>query len=108
MTENNDQITNLFDKIFGETTRNRPISSYVISDAISGILTSIVTSRLQQVVQQPHQEQLECAASMLRKNYNNQVNIDDIAKAVFMSRYYFIRLFKEYFGSCFCSVIKSL
>lgn len=98
VTESDSHITELMDKIFMEATRNSPVSSYVISDAISSILTSIVVTRKRQITQQPYAEKLELAASYLRENYGKQINIEHIAKDVFMSRYYFTRLFKNYFG----------
>lgn len=98
VTESNARISGLIDKIFQEATRNTALSSYIISDAISGILTSIVVTRNQQITHQPHQEKLEAAAAYLRENYGTQINIDHIARDVYLSRYYFIRLFKNYFG----------
>lgn len=98
VTDSNSHITELMDKIFMEATKNSPLSSYVISDAISGILTSIVVTRKQQITHQPHQEKLEAAAAYLRENYGTQINIDHVARDVYLSRYYFIRLFKNYFG----------
>ena len=84
--------------IFHALNQSQPLSSYVISNAISGILTEIMSIRLHQATRQPHQDKLERAAEYLRMNYNSKINIDDLARDLFLSRYYFIRLFKSYFG----------
>lgn len=91
-------INELFTQIFQAVDQNTPTSPYVISDAISSILTNIVLMHHKQLTKQPHQKQLEDAAEYLRENYHAQIDIDTIAKDMFLSRYYFIRLFKSYFG----------
>lgn len=98
LTAGTPQIAELFDVIFHAIEQEHPASSYMISNAISGILTEIMYTRLHQVVRQPHQDKLESAAEYLRTNFNTKINIDDLAKDMFLSRYYFIRLFKSYFG----------
>mgnify|MGYP002546233343 CR=1 FL=1 len=98
LTDSNPHIEELFDKIFQSVDQNHPTAPYVISNAISGILTEIVYTRLHQSAKQPHQDQLETAATYLRTNFNFKINIDNHAKSLFLSRYYFIRLFKDYFG----------
>ncbi len=98
LTNSNSHISELFDKIFHAVDQNHPAAPYVISNAISGILTEIVYIRLHQITRQPHQDQLETAAAYLRTNFSTKIDIDDLARDMFLSRYYFIRLFKSYFG----------
>lgn len=98
LSDNNSKIAELFDKIFHVVGQNDSVTPYVISNAISGILTEIVYMRLHQVAKEPHQNQMENAAAYLRMNFSTKIDIDKLAKDVFLSRYYFIRLFKNYFG----------
>ena len=98
LTASTTHITELFDKIFDTIDHNQPVTPYVISNAISGILTEIVYRRLHHVIKQPHQEQMESAAAYLRANFSTKIDIDTLAKDMFLSRYYFIRLFKKHFG----------
>lgn len=98
LTDSTSQISELFDMIFSTIGQNQSSASYLISNAISGILTEIMYTRLHQVVKQPHQDKLEGAAEYLRINFNTRINIEDLARDMFLSRYYFIRLFKSYFG----------
>ena len=98
LTDSNARISELFDKIFHAVDQNHPTAPYVISDSISGILTEIVYTRLHQVTKHPHQDQLETAAAYLRMNFSTKIDIDNLARDMFLSRYYFIRLFKSYFG----------
>lgn len=45
-----------------------------------------------------HTEEIQRAVSYIEENYAEQLSIDDITEQIHVSKYYFIRLFKQYMG----------
>lgn len=45
-----------------------------------------------------HTDEIQCAVSYIEENYAEQISIDDITEQIHVSKYYFIRLFKQYIG----------
>ena len=73
-------------------------SEYIFSNIISNILTSLIVLKNTPKKICPYKNEIEEAAAIMKREFNQDINISNIAKNSFISVYYFIRLFKEYNG----------
>ncbi len=92
-------IETTIDNIFRAISQQRPQSPYIISDLISHILTEAVFLRMDNPVLNAHSHILEEAAYFLREHFNEDINVGEIASRHFLSKYYFIKLFTDYYGT---------
>lgn len=92
-------IETTIDNIFRAISQQRPQSSFLISDLISHILTESVFLRMDTPVLNAHSGILEEAAYYLREHFNETINVSDIASRYYLSKYYFIKLFTDYYGT---------
>ncbi len=86
------------DNIFRAISQQRPRAPYLISDMISHILTEVVFLQMDAPALSAHADILEKAALYLREHFNENINVGDLAANHFMSKYYFIKLFTDYYG----------
>ncbi len=85
--------------LFQAIRSQRPISSYLISDYISQIVTKVIALNQENPVLNAHSELLEEFARYLRDHFSENINVGDIASnQYYVSKYYFTRLFKDYYG----------
>ncbi len=85
--------------LFQAIRSQRPISSYLISDYISQIVTKVIALNQENPVLNAHSELLEEFARYLREHFSENINVGDLASnQYYVSKYYFTRLFKDYYG----------
>lgn len=97
-TECSGNVEQYLDGVFAEFEKLSATSAFVFSNLISCMLTEILLLRSRRKKPDTHQEMLEKAAAYLREHYGEKVSVADIARDEYLSIYYFIRLFKDYFG----------
>lgn len=94
-----DSVEANIDSLFEQIEKPTAISSYLISDTISHLLTKLIKIRQKTIItNNSHMPQLENIAAYLREHYSEKINISELSASEYISRYYFIRLFKECFG----------
>lgn len=91
-------IETTIDNIFRAISQQKPHSSYLISDLISHILTEAVFLHMDSPALNAHSDMLDEAAHYLREHFNENLNMGEIASRYFLSKYYFIKLFTDYYG----------
>jgi len=92
-------IEHYIDEIFEEFERMSSTSCYKFSNLLSNILTDLVMLHMGSRQVDEHREIIENAARYLRDNYGQKIQMGDLAKQLYISECYFIRLFKEYYGT---------
>lgn len=94
----NPDIEIAINRIFRAISQQNAQSSFIISNMISHILTEVVLLRENCPLLNAHVHTLEEAAYFLREHFQENVNIGDLASKYFLSKYYFIKLFTDYYG----------
>lgn len=83
--------------------RSDILSSVQISNTLSDILSTLLTLHLStQLKTAPvgsHYNDINTVIEYIRSNYENNINLDDMTALVNISKYHFIRLFKEQIGT---------
>lgn len=92
------EVDRYFDVIFRELSNMTQNSIYLLSHQVSCILTDMIINKTKRVNNQIHHQLIVNAADYMRSHYSEKIKIEDLAKEEFISVYYFIRLFKEYYG----------
>lgn len=92
------EIDKHFETIFRELSNMTQNSIYLLSHLVSGILTDMILNKSKRVNNQPHYQLILDAAEYMRTHYDEKIKIEDLAKDEFISVYYFIRLFKKFYG----------
>ncbi len=82
--------------------RSDMISMVQISNTLSEILSTLLTQRLSSQLtstkENSHYNDIHSAVEYIRTNYTSDINLNDITAHVNISKYYFIRLFREQMG----------
>lgn len=82
--------------------RSDLISMVQISNTLSEILSTLLTQRLSSQLaaskNSSHYDDIHSAVEYIRANYRSDISLKDITAHVNISKYYFIRLFKEQMG----------
>lgn len=79
------------------------LSAVQISNTISDILSNMLTMRLSEQTHSSHAgshyKDIHTVIEYIHSNYQNNINLDDMTELVNISKYHFIRLFKEQIGT---------
>lgn len=75
-------------------------SFYAIAVLIDNVMTKRISSRYFQA--------MEIAKKIINDNYNKDINLDSIASQVFMSKWYFSKIFKRIIGENFISYLTNI
>ena len=82
--------------------RSDLISMVQISNTLSEILSTLLTQRLSSHLAaarlNSHYDDIHSAVEYIRDNYSSDISLNDITAHVNISKFYFIRLFKEQMG----------
>lgn len=85
------------------SSRTDVLSSIQISNAVSDILSSLLTMRLSENSGAPrsgsHYKDILTVVEYIHSNYQDNINLNDMTELVNISKYHFIRLFKEQIGT---------
>lgn len=73
-------------------------SNYFISHYVSGLLTEMIQNAATTLEANPKVELLQRSVQYMREHYMERLRIEELANREFISSFYFIRLFKEYYG----------
>lgn len=92
------EVNRYFDVIFRELSNITQNSIFLLSHQVSCILTDMIVNKTKRVSNQLHHQLIVNAADYMRTHYGEKIKIEELAKEEFISVYYFIRLFKEYYG----------
>ncbi|MFV0441570.1 MAG: AraC family transcriptional regulator [Lachnospirales bacterium] len=72
-------------------------SKIILNDTVSRIYTKIISKQVTKEVDQ-NQYSINKSIKYISSNFDKNINIDEIAKEVNISKYYFIKIFHEYTG----------
>lgn len=85
------------------SSRSDILSSVQISNTLSDILSALLTlhlsNQLKNTPVSSHYKDINTVIEYIRSNYENNINLDDMTALVNISKYHFIRLFKEQIGT---------
>ncbi len=72
-----------------------------VSARIHGVLNTMIEDSISfgETRDGSHGGEIRAVVEYIEKNYAEQINIDDIIKQIHVSKYYFIRIFKQYMGT---------
>lgn len=97
VTETPDRIEAEFGRIMELFHEPGIESSFRISHGVSLLLTMLVDMRFAKSPKRSrHQETIAQATRYIQENYNTALDIDQLARQAQLSKYYFIKLFKEF------------
>lgn len=92
----------LFEEILITSKFNDVRTLSNLSVNLQRLLSIILKSRLSSSNNKKHESHIadiRSSVDYIRKNYKRQISIDDIIHRINISKYYFIRLFKQYMGT---------
>lgn len=88
--------------ILAMAEKNDIISCAMISDCISRIMTEILTQKLSKALNNDacggRYPEIHSVLEFIRKNYSEQISIDDMTERMNVTKYHFIRIFKRQMG----------
>jgi len=90
-------LTSQFEKLLQDFDKPGLTTCFRLSDYVSHILLGLIELRLSsEQKNHSHQKLLETATDFIRENYHSKITIEDMASSVSISKYYFIKLFKQH------------
>lgn len=99
---NKHEIVSKFDELIEQTQKSDIGTLSEISLNIHSILNMLLKSRLypkDDHSSTSHIEEIRCAVEFIEEHHSEQITIDDILEKIHLSKFYFIRLFKQYMGT---------
>lgn len=96
-----DEIKRNMEDIMSTMRSGHILRQVTISDHISRLLTRLVTARenfQQNPQKQKYRAELERAFQYIQEHCCESFSVDDVIRQTFFSKYYFLRIFKEYTG----------
>ena len=91
-------VTYTLQKMLNMFRENNNINDATMSKCLTNILTELFLSDSNRTLPTNSVLNIESVISYIRKNYNKQITIDNMAEYSNLSSYYFIRLFKQETG----------
>ncbi len=101
----NREVQDIITRLLSFSSRSDVISYARMSDELSSLLTLILTQKLISKLKGEtnrvitHYKDIKSVINYIENNYKNQINIDDMINKVNISKYHFIRLFKQQMGT---------
>lgn len=102
------KISEKFDTIFQTITDNTLIADIKINSVLTAIITEITVMRhssLNNKKYYQHKAEIDKVISFIKENYNRKITIEELTTSVFISKYYFLRLFKASIGQSPCEYL---
>ena len=99
--ENNIEFENYIDDILRGSGVSDIKQSVYMSKSITNILTMMVLGKYNTKTNKnyyQHQEDIQKVIEYIRQNYAEQIVLDDLISVVHLSKYYFLKLFKQNTG----------
>lgn len=95
------QINSMLDGVCQLVSGDEVLADIKICNALMNILSEMITSRhspLNNRKYNQHKAEFDGVINFICDNYERKISTDDLAALVLMSKYHFLRLFKEYAG----------
>ncbi|WP_070000958.1 AraC family transcriptional regulator [Cellulosilyticum sp. I15G10I2] len=88
--------------LMGLSSVSDTYSSVCTSTHLSNILMHILSSKFNETNNKnyiQHKESINKVIDYISKNYRQEINIDEFAELIHLSKYYFLKIFKQYTGA---------
>ncbi len=92
------EVNRCFDSIFKELSDIKQETVFLLSHYVSSILTEIIVNKNQAISNSLNLKLITETADYMRAHYSEQIKVKELAQKNYISVYYFIRLFKDYYG----------
>ncbi len=95
------EFGNRFSELDNIITNSESMPDIKISSLITQLLTDLIKSKNSPANNSrfnQHKNEITNAIKYIQDNFDKDINVDDIAKTVSFSKYYFIRIFKNFTG----------
>lgn len=97
---NNTRIINVWEKIGSNIGSNNSMIDMLNCSLLMQIITEIMAYKnvTNTEINHPYAQELEKAINTIEQNYNTKLHLEDMLQEIHVSKYYFIKLFKQYKG----------
>ncbi len=94
-------ILRIFEAIFSHMQSALASNQAVLSDQVSQLLTRLVCAHAlfeSAPLKQKYRQELESVTQYIQSHYCEEISIDSVVSRTYLSKYHFLRIFKEYTG----------
>lgn len=96
----NEELKEFYEEILKNVKQRNTKESLQINLNLNNILTSLAQTQLTgEVEESSRSEDMQKAAKYLRDHYKENIIIEDLSQKFHLSKYYFIRMFKQFMGT---------